>query len=183
LPRLLSPSVQWQSVVAAVAARGREGKDPESSIVKSIAINSLTARGRLLPATGSRESQQQSQSQPEGSHGGVAVSAHTSSVTAVAVTAGAVTAGAVTANAVTAVEVTANAAAAVAVTAERVAGRDKAVRTHTKPILQVGSSHYRNGRRKAVSLRLLHPGRPRGLTLCGIPRGHHQSIEREDSAT
>jgi hypothetical protein len=30
-------------------------------------------------------------------------------------------------------------------------------------ILQVGSSHYRNGRRKAVSL--LHPGRPRGLVL------------------
>jgi hypothetical protein len=60
---------------------------------------------------------------------------------------------------------------------------------HTKHILQVGfelclnleSSHYRNGRRKALSL--LHLGRPRGLTLCDIPSGHHQSIEREDSTT
>jgi hypothetical protein len=97
------------------------------SIVKSIAINALTARGRLLPATGSRGSQpQQSQSQPEGSqHRGVAVSARTSSMS-VAVTTVAVTAGAVTASAV----------AAVAVTAERVAGRDKAVRTQQTPTRQ-----------------------------------------------
>jgi hypothetical protein len=94
-------------------------------IVKSIAINALTSRGRLLPATGSRGSQQQSQSQPEGWvaapawHGGVAVSARTSSVTAGA--------------AVTAV---AGAVTAVAVTAERVAGRDKAVRTQQMPTQQ-----------------------------------------------
>jgi hypothetical protein len=53
--------------------------------------------------------------------------------------------------------------------------------THTEPIFQVGSSHYRNGCRKLEAVCLLHPGRPRGLTsgLCGIPKGHHQSIEEK----
>jgi hypothetical protein len=37
--------------------------------------------------------------------------------------------------------------------------------THTKPVLQVGYSHYRNGRRKAVSL--LHPGLLRLSWLLG----------------